>query len=178
MVNERTASVFDGNKKSVYYVDGRANNTIYQTVGTGEIQEQWINIAGAKLATSGHFAGRNIIITTEVFLSLNPDIIMVGAQNQANVYELIISDNILSELNAVKNGQIYRIPQGMYPWCRTGPEGVLQVIWAAKLFHPNLFEDIDIATIAKDFYREFYGADISDAHLQGILRGQSSPNGQ
>jgi iron complex transport system substrate-binding protein len=178
MVSERTAALATEVKQSVYYIDGRFNKGIYHTVGTGEIQERWISIAGAKLATARDFQGRDIEIAAEKFLTIDPDIIMIGAQNQAEVYDELISDNVLSELSAVKNGKIYRIPQGIFPWCRTGPEGAIQVVWAGKLLHPDLFADIDIAVVARGFYKEFYGTDISDEHLQGILNGQLSPGGK
>jgi iron complex transport system substrate-binding protein len=177
MVAERTALIATADKPKVYYVDARFND-IYHTVGTGEIQGSWITIAGGTLATTGYFEGRNIEITAEKFLSIDPDILMIGAQNQAEVYDKMISDTVISELSAVRNNKVYRIPQRIYPWCRTGPEAALQVIWAGKLLHPELFQDIDVAIIAKDFYKYFYGTDISDEHLQGILGGKLTPTGK
>lgn len=177
MVQARTAQLSEEEKPSVYYMDSRFSDA-YHTVGTGEIQENWITIAGAKLATAGHFEGRNLEITAEKLLEIDPDIIMIGAQNQADVYNQLMNDEVLAELTAVKNGQVYRIPQGIFPWCRTGPEAPLQVIWAGKLLHPELFEDIDMMSEARDFYKEFYGADVSDENLQKILEGRLCPDGE
>lgn len=177
MVQERTASVSDTDKKTVYYMDSRFNDA-YHTVGTGEIQESWIVNAGGLLATAGHFKGRNIEITAEKLLEIDPDIIMIGAQTQAEVYEMLMSDEILNELSAVKAGQVYRVPQGIFPWCRTGPEAAIQVIWAGQFLHPELFEDLDIKTVAKNFYKEFYGSDVSDENLDEILSGHLCPNGK
>ena len=176
MVYERTVTLPTTDRKSVYYVDSRFSD-VYHTVGTGEIQESWIEIAGATLATAGHFEGRNIEITAEKFLSIDPDILMVGAQNQAEVYDMLISEDLLSELGAVKAGQICRIPQGIFPWCRTGPEAALQVVWAGKLLHADLFEDIDITEMAKEFYLDFYGTEVSEENIVKILAGKLSPIG-
>lgn len=177
MVQERTSSVPDAEKKTVYYVDSRFNDA-YHTIGTGEIQEDWIVDAGGILATDGHFEGRNIEITAEKFLEIDPDLILIGAQNQAGVYEMLMEDAILSELHAVKSGDVYRIPQGIFPWCRTGPEAAIHVIWAGQFLHPELFEDIDIMSVARDFYKEFYGTDVSDEHLEEILAGHLCPGGK
>lgn len=177
MVTERTNLIADVDRPSVYYVDGRFPNALH-TVGVGEIQESWISYAGGNLSTKGYFTGRDIEITIEQFLVINPDIIFIGATRQAEAFDSLINHPILSQLNAVKNSRVYRIPQGIFPWCRTGPEAAIHTVWAAKQLHPNLFEDIDIAKIAKDFYREFFGTDISDYHLQGILKGQLSPDGK
>ncbi len=177
MVSERLSGLSDADRPSVYYLDSRFAD-IYHTVGTGEIQEEWITLAGGTLATAPEFEGRNLEITAEKILEINPDIILVGAQNQAEVRELLVTDPVLSALDAVKNDQVYRIPQGMFPWCRTGPEAAIQMIWAGKLLQPEAFEDIDIAVVAQNFYKEFYGAELDDETLAGILAGKLCPTGE
>ena len=175
-VTERLMSLDVSDIMNIYYADSRRSNALY-TIGAGEIQENWINIAGGKLATAEHFMGRNVDITAEKFLSIDPDIILVGGQNQAITYDLIVSDPILKELTAVRDGQVFRIPQGIFPWCRTSTEISLQVIWTAKLLHPDLFEDVDIAQIAQGFYRDFFGTDVPDDYIARILEGRLSPSG-
>lgn len=177
MVRERTANIQDSDKKKVYYMDSRFDD-IYHTVGSGEIQESWIESAGGILATDGIFEGKNVEITIEEFLNLNPDIILIGAQTQAEVFDQLISDEILSELDAVKNEEVYRLPQGLFPWCRTGPEAAIHVIWAGKFLHPELFEDIDMKIVTKDFYKEFFGTDVPDEYIDEILAGHLTPNGR
>jgi len=176
-VQDRLRDIDEVEKNNIYYADSRFSDA-YHTIGTGEIQESWINIAGGRLATADYFSGRNIEINAETFLSINPDMILVGAQNQAKTYEMIMADNVLAELSAVENGQVFRIPQGVFPWCRTGPEAAIQVIWAAKLLHPDLFSDVDVAGIAQGFYREFFGADVSNEYILRILEGRLSPTGE
>lgn len=177
MVAERTSEIADADKPTVYYMDSRFNDA-YHTVGTGEIQESWITCAGGILATAADFEGRNLEITAEKLLELDPDIIVIGAQTQADVYDMLMSDPVLSELSAVKESHVYRLPQGIFPWCRTGPEAAIQVIWAGQFLHPELFDDIDIKTVAKDFYKDFYGTDVSDEYLDEILSGHLYPNGR
>lgn len=174
---ERVANLPEDARPSVYYVDSRFVDA-YHTVGTGEIQESWIFAAGATLATAPKFQGRNLEITAEEFLNIDPDVIVIGAQNQAQVYNMLMEDPVLCELTAVKAGNVVRIPQGMFPWCRTGPESAMQPIWAGKLLHPELFEDVVIIDMARDFYQRFYGTVLSDEHLTGILNGQLTPTAE
>ena len=162
---------------TVYYMDSRFNDCVH-TVGTGEIQEDWITVAGGILATAAEFEGRNLEINPEKILELNPDIIVIGAQNQAEVYDMLMNDPVLSALDAVKNGNVYRAPQGLFPWCRTGPEAAIQMIWAAKLLHPDAFAESDVKQVAANFYREFYGTEVSDSDLDGILAGKLCPTGK
>lgn len=177
MVTERVANIPEIEKPSVYYLDSRFGDA-YHTVGTGEIQEEWITYAGAKLATADDFEGRNLEITAEKFLEIDPDIIMIGAQNQADVYNLLVEDVILSGLTAISKNAIYRIPMGIFPWCRNGPEAAIQVVWAAKLLHPDEFADVDVADVAKDFYSEFYGTVVSDETLYDMMAGKLCPTGK
>lgn len=176
MVSDRLSGLDENAKPSVYYVDSRFVDP-YHTVGTGEIQEEWITIAGGKLATADEFEGRNLELNAEKILEINPDIVVVGAQNQAEVFELVKTDAVLSSLDAVKNNTVYRIPQGIFPWCRTGPEAAIQMIWAAKLLHPTEFEDVDIYSVAQEFYKEFYGADVDKETFDGIISGKLCPTG-
>ena len=177
LVQERIGSISDADRPSVYYMDSRFGDA-YHTVGAGEIQEEWLTIAGGVLATAPEFEGRNLEITSEKLLALDPDYILIGAQKQAEVYDLLMEDNVLAGLSAVKSNSVYRIPQGIFPWCRTGPEAAMQVVWAAKLLHPEQFSDIDMAELAQNFYKDFYGTEISRDSLEGILAGKVCPEGK
>ena len=177
LVEKRLASISAEDKPSVYYMDSRFGDA-YHTVGTGEIQEEWVTIAGGVLATAAEFEGRNLEMTAEKLLGLDPDIILIGAQKQAEVYDLLMADKVLAGMNAIKNNSVYRVPQGIFPWCRTGPEAAMQVVWAAKLFYPEQFSDIDIAEMAKSFYKDFYGTDVSLDSINGILAGKMFPEGK
>lgn len=98
MVTDRLANVDEDTKPTVYYVDSRFVDP-YHSVGKGEIQEEWITAAGGTLATAAEFEGRNLEINAEKILEMNPDIFVVGAQNQAEVYELLINDPVLYWMN-------------------------------------------------------------------------------
>ena len=145
------------------------------TVGRGEIQETWIEMSGGKFATR-YLTGSRIEIAKEKFLEIDPDVILIGSQNQYLTMESLMNDRTLSYLKAVKTNQVYRIPQGIFPWCKTGPESSMQMVWAAKLLYPDLFTDIDVARIAKSFYIDFFGTDISDENVEKILAGKFSPS--
>ena len=177
LVQERLADLTEADKPSVYYMDSRFGDA-YHTVGAGEIQEDWVTIAGGVLATATEFEGRNLEITAEKLLEIDPEFILIGAQKQAEVYELLMADDVLAGLNAVKSNSVYRIPQGIFPWCRTGPEAAMQVVWAAKLLHPELFSDIDLIDLTKNFYKDFYESEVSLDSINGILSGKVCPEGK
>ena len=174
MVTDRLKDMPEEERKNVYYLDSRFGDA-YHTVGAGELQEDWITLGGGKLATAEHFQGKNLEIAAEKFLDINPEIIIVAHHKQGEVYDLLMDDVLLQDLSAIKNGKVYRNPYGIFSWGSEGSEAALQVVWIAKLLHPEKFEDVDIRTITKNFYKEFYGVDVSDETLDGILAGKLCP---
>ena len=175
LVEERLSDLPDRERPTVYYMDGRTDSCLI-TVGSGEIEETWIEAAGGDFATK-EFTGRAIEMTKEKFLEIDPDIILIGSQWQAAAKDLLMSDQTLSGLSAIQNDQVYRIPQGLFPWCKMGPEQSMQMVWAGKLLHPEYFEDVDIRKMARDFYKQFFDYDISEEYLDAILAGKLSPSG-
>ena len=70
-----------------------------------------------------------------------------------------------------KTKKVYVNPAGVFSWDRYGAEGALQILWAAKTLHPELFKDVDIAAETKKFYKEFLHYDLSDKEVGYILNG-------
>lgn len=178
MVEERLADIEDADKPTVYYLDGQHGQTPYATAGTGTIQEEWINIAGGKIATEGVVEGSGKEITAEQLLEIDPDYILVGGLNQATAYDILMNDESLQGLKAIQNNRVYRIPQGTFQWCRYGSETALQVVWTAKTLYPDRFEDIDMKQMTIDFYKDFLDYDLSSEYADAILAGKDSPNGK
>ncbi|WP_345943217.1 hypothetical protein [Campylobacter concisus] len=47
----------------------------------------------------------------------------------------------------------------------------MQILWAAKILHPEIFKDIDIAAETKKFYKEFLHYELSNDEINYILNG-------
>lgn len=171
MIAEQLTDMEQLSQPSIYYMDGRYND-IYHTVGKGTVQEDWIRNAGGNLTTIEEFEGKNLEITTEKMLQINPEIILISGHNRYQVYDMLMSDATLLELKAVKNKHVYCIPRGLMAWDTAGPENSLQMIWAAKLFYPKEFADLDIKTEAAEFYQEIYHVNVSGSVLDEILNNK------
>jgi iron complex transport system substrate-binding protein len=59
---------------------------------------------------------------------------------------------------------------GIYTWDNASNEGVLLMIYMAKLFHPDLFKDWDMIKEMKTFYSDLYGKTITDQDAERILQ--------
>ena len=66
---------------------------------------------------------------------------------------------------------MYANPAGVFSWDRYSGEEALQVLWAAKFFNPDKFEDIDMVQQTQDFYKTFYGYDLSKEDAERMLAG-------
>ena len=98
-------------------------------------------------------------VTVEKALEWDPDIIVV--QGGSNLDELYGAEQV-QDLKAIKNKQVFSIPIGGFWWDRPSPEATLGFLWLAQTVYPEYMGDIDLAAETKDFFKEFYGYDLSD----------------
>lgn len=167
LVAERMANVNDAEKVRVLHI-GNANN-FTMVDGTKTIIDEWIKLAGGVNAIEKE--GNRLEITMEEVINSDPDVIIIGSATPEDV-EALKADPNFSGMRAVQNGAVYANPNGVFPWDRYSGEEALQVLWAAKFFNPSLFEDIDMVAETKDFYKTFYGYDLSDEEANKILNGE------
>ena len=74
---------------------------------------------------------------------------------------------------AVKNDKLYSNPVGTFKWDRYSTEEALQLLWAGKTLHPELFTDVDLVKETREFYSTFYGYQLTEDDAQRILAGQN-----
>ena len=116
-------------------------------------------------------------IDAEQVLKNNPDIIRhastlgpvmgysIDNASQAKVIrESIILRPELADSNAVKNGRVYILYQGL----ATGISEPIGLAYAAKIIQPDIFRDFDPQEIAHDLLSEYLGMDF-DLNYHGVL---------
>ena len=172
MVEERIAAVPKDQYPSVYYISGGA--TPYNTSKGGNYAEEYIAIGGGYLCTAGGVITGNTI-TAEQLLEIDPDYIFSGTNNRNPAYDALMADEALAGLSAIKNGKVYKTPQGTLPWDTLGPEIAMMPVFVGKTLHPELFEDIDLKELMTDFYKKFYNYDLSDEYADLMLAGVMGP---
>lgn len=133
-----------------------------QIDGTGTLIDSWITAAGGLNAAT--VAGNHKPTTFEQIAAWNPDIIVLGAT--AGIPE---EGAALRSLPAFQKGHWAVNPQGVFSWDRYGCEALLQLEWAAKLFHPTLFADMDMTHDVQSFYKTFFHYTLTDDETARIL---------
>ncbi|OUT15945.1 peptide ABC transporter substrate-binding protein [Campylobacter concisus] len=152
--------------KVLHIADGK---NLFKVDGTNTIIDEWIRVAGGQNAVQK--AGNMLEINAEEMPNMNPDVIIIGRAKAPEILKKIYENPIYADTNAVKNKRVYVNPTGVFSWDRYGAEGALQILWAAKILHPEIFKDIDIAAETKKFYKEFLHYELSDDEVNYILNG-------
>ncbi|WP_459895634.1 ABC transporter substrate-binding protein [Campylobacter concisus] len=181
-IAEKFNEYFDGNLKKVlsktdkiaasdrpkvlHIADGK---NLFKVDGTNTIIDEWIRVAGGQNAVQK--AGNMLEINAEEIPNMNPDVIIIGRAKAPEILQKIYENPIYAGTKAVKNKRVYVNPTGVFSWDRYGAEGALQILWAAKILHPEIFKDIDIAAETKKFYKEFLHYELSDDEVNYILNG-------
>ena len=165
---KKTDGLSDDERVSVMH-----GNSVYTLTidGTDTIIDDWIKAAGGKNAvtesTKGNAAAK---FTMEQVVAWNPQVIITG---KADEVDQILSDPNWASIDAVKNGQVYVNPKGVFGWDRYGVEELLQIQWAAATLHPELFDDLDINDKVKDFYKTYLNYELTDGDVELILAAKN-----
>lgn len=167
LVEKKMAGVADADKVKVLHIV--SPNSFTKVDGLNNIVDEWIKLAGGVNALTAE--GNMIEVTMEDIVAADPDIIIIGS-GAAEAVNQLLADEAWSGITAVKNQAVYANPSGVFAWDRYSGEEALQVLWAAKKLNPELFEDIDMEQETKDFYKTFYGYELSDDEVKKILNGE------
>jgi iron complex transport system substrate-binding protein len=135
-----------------------------------KIAEWWIAKAGGRSVTDDGRIGEAFNFSVEQILAWNPEVIIVTAQPEiADAY----ADARLANVSAIKNRRVYAIPMGVHVCGNRTVEQPLTVLWAAKVFHPDLFADVVIEDEIRAFYSDFFKVNLSRDDIGTILAGRA-----
>lgn len=158
----------ENQKKRVYYAEGSEG---LQTDPSGSVHSQLIDLCGGinvANITVQEGVGQ-VDVSMEQVIEWDPEVIItVDPTFYANVYDNPNWENI----KAVKNKEVYLSPQSPFKWFDRPPGAniIIGVPWTAKVIYPDKFTDLDLVSMTKDFYSEFYHFDLSDQEVVNLLK--------
>ena len=167
LVEDRMKDIKDEDRVKVLHIASKDSFT--KVDGTKCIVDEWIKLAGGVNALDKE--GNLIDVTMEEIVAADPEVIIMGV-GAADAVQQLMADEAWSGITAVKNKAVYANPNGVFSWDRYSGEEALQVLWAAKQFNPDKFEDIDIVKETQDFYMQFYGYELTADEAKRILNGE------
>jgi iron complex transport system substrate-binding protein len=67
---------------------------------------------------------------------------------------------------------------GLYRWSPPSTEAHLLLTWEAKIFHPELMQDVSLTDMTKDFYATLFDYDLTDENLNMIYQTELNANSE
>lgn len=169
LVNERVKDFSEDLKPRVFYSTSEAT----RTEPSGTIVSDWINTVGlVNVADQGKLElvdGMKTYANLEQIYIWNPDAFIVSEES---AIKYIKTTRSLEALKAVKNNAVYQLPLGVSRWGHPSSiEIPLTLIWAGQTFYPDEFNDIDLKSEIKNFYKDFFEYELDDSDIEQILLG-------
>jgi len=142
--------------------------------GKGFFGNQWLNATGANDVAEEDVQGRKDVNMEQVY-SWNPEVIYLTnftPIQPEDLYNNTIPGQDWSEVDAVKNKQVYKIPLGIYRWFPPSGDAPLMLKWLAQHNQPDLFT-YDMNEEIRTYYKDFYDYDLTDEDIHSILNPSS-----
>lgn len=167
-VKEVNSTISDNQRKTVYYAEGEDG---LSTDPNGTSHSQLISLCGGNnIADVGTQEGEGqISVSIEQVVGWNPDVIIA---NDPDFYNKVYLDPTWSNINAVKNHQVYLSPQSPFKWFDRPPGAniIIGVPWTAKVLYPDQYSDIHLKDVTKEFYSDYYHIDLNDQQVTDLLK--------
>ena len=153
----------------------QVSDGVPQVAGQGVFGYYWLEHLGVKNVaeeTQG-FAQ----VSFEQIYAWDPEVLFLNGPGLMKLTVQDIMDNTVegadfSTIQAVKNGRVYDTTLGMWNWFTPNPDGPLVLAWLACNAYPDAFADYPLEDTIRDYYQEFYGYEITDEELEGMLQLQ------
>jgi len=110
-------------------------------------------------------------VDMEQIYTWNPEIIYISNFTDLqpeDFYQNTIPAQDWSEINAVKNKRVHKIPLGIYRWFPPSGDSPLMLKWLAQKNHPEIFT-YDFAKELGAYYEHYYDYRLSDKEIDLIL---------
>jgi len=161
-IDESLADVEDTDRPRVLFV-----GTDPLKVASGDMfQTTWIERAGGVSVSAG-LGGSWNDVNLEQVLVWDPDVIVIAPYGPVQPSQLLESPD-WAAIQAVRDGRVVRMPRIIGPMDTPVPEALVGLLWMAEVFHPAAVS-LDIAEEITRFYSVYYGFELTDEELQGLL---------
>jgi iron complex transport system substrate-binding protein len=126
------------------------------------------------------YGGGMTDVSLEQVLKWDPEVIVSwDVDTRGGAFDDIRTNKNWSTIKAVRDGRVYTMPNAPFAWCDR-PPGVNRFIgiqWVANMLYPDKF-NVDMVDRTKEFYKQMYWCDLSDADVAYLLGNSYPPYGK
>jgi iron complex transport system substrate-binding protein len=164
MIRSVTDTLEESEKPKVYFASRGATKGFYDPKEGRDFTRTVssygpLSIAGG-INVAEECEGSSINVGIEQIIAWDPDYIFLGCSSPDNkdAIEFILTSSELQSITAVQNGNVCNC---FYPHCRGSPpdRNLFNIIYMAKLLHPDKFEDLDMERECNEIFEAFLGVD-------------------
>ena len=157
---EAIEGMIEGTEVPTVYMGG---NSSYLTTAPGAMyQSDLITLAGGENAAQDLEGNYWTEVSYEAILAMNPDVMIIPCGAEYTSAD-ILNDAQLADITAVKEGNVYQMPQNLEEWDSPIPSGILGVMWLTSVLHEDVYPFETFKSDAADYYKTFYGFEVDEA---------------
>ena len=138
----------------------------------------WCDAVGAvNVAKDVPAEKTNAVITMEQVYEWDPDVIVITNFTQAkpdDLYNNAIGSDDWSNVSAVKNKRVYKMPLGTYRTYTPSVDSPMTLEWLAQAVYPELFKDMDVKADVKEYYQNLFGVTLTDEQVDQMYTPNAS----
>lgn len=168
-VAEIVGDILPENRVRVYHSENQALRTTHES----SLSADWANAAGILNVSVGEdldLHNNDYYASIEQILLWNPEVIIA---NETAAVNLITGSPQWSGIQAVQDGKVFKLPQGISRWGHPGSiETPLALLWSAKTVYPEQFANIDIKKEVAYYYKTFFNMDLEEEMIETIIGGK------
>ena len=141
-----------------------------QVSGNNFFGDFWLESGGA-VNVADEISGAKEVNMEQIY-AWNPEKIYITNFTSImpeDLYNNVVEGHDWSNIDAVKNKQVHKIPLGMYRWFPPSSDTPLMLKWVAKQNYPELFSDVDMNQELKDYYKRFYNVELTDEEVEKVF---------
>ena len=171
MVQERVAQIPEEERERVFFLF-KYSDTEMQTSGENFFGQFWAEAVGAVNVAEEIKTDNQVSVNMEQVYAWNPSTIFISnftASQPEDLYTNAVGNYDWSAIQAVQEEKVFKMPLGMYRSYTPGVDTPVTLLWFAKTTYPELFEDVDIVQETKNYYKEVFGVELTDAQAASIF---------
>ena len=174
LINDTIKDIKEEDRPRVFFLQYHSDGEI-STAGTNMHGNRWLAATGGiDVAAEAGIDGIKAINMEQVY-EMNPDIIFITNFTETQPEDLLnntVEGQDWSQVKAVQDGKVYKMPLGIYRWYPPSGDGPLMLKWMAQKLYPELFT-YDIGEEIKDYYNRYYDYNLTDQEVHDILNPSS-----
>ena len=147
------------------------NDSTMMTSGKNFFGQWWADASGCLNVAEELSKDNSVATNLEQVYAWNPDMIFITNFTTAlpkDLYENTVGTYDWSEVKAVKDKEVYKLPLGMYRTYTPGIDTPITLLWFAKTAYPDMFNDIDLVKETREYYQDIFGIQLSDEQIKSI----------